>query len=113
MKYTFEIIGVAPILTFFNYQQKLEQNENRSKAYLGSYECSLDGFIESVNTVTRKPDWDWDDVIKSMVNFWLKNEEKVRYWQQQFKPVPTEEILMARVANIDALRFEFESLLES
>lgn len=112
MNYTFEIIGITPILTFFDYQQKLEQDKNRSKTYLGSYQCSLDGFIESVDTIPKKPDWNWDDVVGSMVAFWLKNEAKVRYWQQRFNPVPKEAIIVAKVANIDALRLELESLLD-
>ncbi|MGB5595429.1 MAG: hypothetical protein WBM62_15515 [Crocosphaera sp.] len=111
MNYYFDIIGTTSILTFFNYQQRLEQNKNRGKAYLGSYQCSLDGFIESVQNIPKKPDWYWDDVVSSIVNFWLKNEEKVRYWQDNFNSVDTETVIVARVANIQALRLEFESLL--
>ena len=113
MNYSFEIIGTTPLLTFFNYQQKLEQNTNRSKAYLGSYYCSLDGFLESVEIIPKKPDWNWDDVVSSIVNFWLQNEEKVRYWQQNFPSVNPETVIVARVANIEALRLEFESLLDT
>ncbi|MDJ0599722.1 MAG: hypothetical protein QNJ37_12880 [Crocosphaera sp.] len=112
MNYCFDIIGTTSILTFFNYQQKLEQNRNRGKAYLGSYKCSLDGFIESVNAIPKKPDWNWDDVVGSIVSFWLKNEEQVRYWQNHFNPIDSETVIVARVGKIEALRSEFESLFE-
>ncbi|MGK7940299.1 MAG: hypothetical protein AB4062_09160 [Crocosphaera sp.] len=112
MNYCFDIIGTTSVLTFFNYQQKLEQNKNRGKAYLGSYECSLDGFIESLNTIPKKPDWDWDDVVGSMVNFWLKNEDKVRYWQGNVNSEDPETVIVARVGKIEALRSEFESIFE-
>ncbi|MGK7954295.1 MAG: hypothetical protein AB4063_03375 [Crocosphaera sp.] len=111
MNYFFDIIGTTSVLTLFNYQQQVEQKENRGTAYLGSHECSLDGFIESINTIPKKTDWDWDDVVGSIVNFWLKNEEQVRYWQSNFDPVDLDTVIVARVGEVEALRCEFESLL--
>ncbi|EAZ88983.1 hypothetical protein [Crocosphaera chwakensis] len=112
MNYCFDIIGTTSVLTFFNYQQQLEQNQNRGKAYLGSHECSLDGFIESVENIPKKPDWNWDDVVGSIVNFWLKNEDKIRYWQNNFNPIDSDTVIVARVGKIEALRKEFESLFD-
>lgn len=112
MNYFFDIIGTTSVLTFFNYQQKLEQNKNRGKAYLGSHECSLDGFIESVDNIPKKPDWNWDDVVGSIVNFWLKNEDKVRYWQDNFTTAESDRLIIARVGKTEALRREFESLFD-
>lgn len=112
MNYYFDIIGTTSVLNFFNYQQKLEQNKNRGKAYLGSYECSLDGFIESVGTIPKKPDWNWDDVIGSIINFWLENEDKIRYWQNNFNSIDSDTVIVARVGKIEALRQEFESLFD-
>ena len=111
MNYFFDIIGTTSVLTLFNYQQQVEQKEHRGTAYLGSYECSLDGFIESVESIPKKPDWNWDDVVGSIVNFWLKNEEQVRYWQNNFEPVDLDTVIVARVGEVEALRCEFESLL--
>ncbi|ACB50147.1 conserved hypothetical protein [Crocosphaera subtropica ATCC 51142] len=112
MNYCFDIIGTTSLLTFFNYQQQLEQNQNRGKAYLGSHECSLDGFIESVENIPKKPDWNWDDVVGSIVNFWLKNEDKVRYWQNHCHTIDSDTVIVARVGKIEALRKEFESLFD-
>jgi hypothetical protein len=55
MSYCFDIIGVTPVLDFFYYQQNLEQNPKRSKAYLGSYQCTLDGFIQATEMIPKKP----------------------------------------------------------
>ncbi len=112
MNYFFDIIGTTSVLNFFNYQQQIEQKKQRGTAYLGSYQCSLDSFIESVDNIPKKPDWDWDDVVGSIVNFWLKNEDKVRYWQNNFKPTDLDTVIVARVGEIETLRCEFESLLD-
>ncbi|MCC5898801.1 MAG: hypothetical protein JJU32_12925 [Phormidium sp. BM_Day4_Bin.17] len=47
MSYTFDIINILPVLNFFDHQQKVEQTPHRSLAYLGSYDCTLDGFNEA------------------------------------------------------------------
>ena len=112
MNYFFDIIGTSSVLTFFNYQQQVEQNKNRGTTYLGSYRCNLDSFIECVDDIPKKPDWDWDDVVGSIVDFWLKNEDKVRYWQNNFNPIDLDTLIVARVGEIEALRCEFESLLD-
>lgn len=112
MSYSFEIIGVAPILTFFNYQQRMEEPTRQSQTHLGSYHCTLDGFIESTKLIPQKPDWNWDDVINTMVNFWLSHEEKVRYWQNEFKEAEKDTIIVAKVVNFDCLRHEFEALFQ-
>ncbi len=112
MSYSFNIIDITPVLTFFNYQQQMEQNPHRSKAHLGSYQCTLDAFIHSTQMIPRKPDWDWDAVINTMVDFWLKQEEDIRYWQNQLKNASKETIIVARVVNLEALRHEFEAAFE-
>jgi hypothetical protein len=112
MSYSFKIIGVSPLLAFFNYQQQMEQNPRRSKAHLGSYECTLDGFIQSTDLIPRKPDWDWDAVINAMVNFWLKQEDDINFWQQELQKSQKESIIVARVVNFEAMRQEFEDVFE-
>lgn len=37
MSYSFDIIGIAPILQFFNQQQQLATQAQLSQTYLGSY----------------------------------------------------------------------------
>jgi len=112
MTYTFDIIGITPIAQFVQFQHQFAKQTNRSKTYLGSYECSLDGLIQATKMIPYKPDWDWDQVLEEMVNFWIKSEETVQHWKQQLQQVQQESLLVARVANSDALRQEFEGLLQ-
>lgn len=112
MPYSFNIIGVSPLLTFFDYQQQMEQNPKRSKTHLGSYQCTLDGFIHSTELIPRKPDWDWDAVINTMINFWLKQGENIHYWQQQLSQCQENSVIVAQVVNFEAVRQEFEGVFK-
>jgi hypothetical protein len=111
MYYSFDIVGVTPILDFFYYQQQVEQNPHRSKAYLGSYQCTLDSFIKSTEMIPLKPDWNWDQVIESIIDFWLYQEETIQTWKQTLENSHQENLIIARVANVKWLRQEFQSLL--
>jgi hypothetical protein len=111
MSYTFDILGVTPILTFFNYQQEVESSPGRSKTYLASYECSLDAFIKSTELIPNKPDWNWDEVIETIVNFWLHNELTIKNWQSQLRSVNNDSFLVARVANFNLIRRELETII--
>ncbi|HIK44724.1 MAG TPA: hypothetical protein IGR64_07510 [Leptolyngbyaceae cyanobacterium M65_K2018_010] len=114
MSYSFDIIGIAPVLQFFNHQQRVEAHPNRSQAYLGSYCCTLDAFIDATEVVHRKPDWDWDAIVNKIVEFWLNQEADVRHWKYQFESTQGEDnLIVARVVNYDRLRHEFEGLFES
>lgn len=112
MAYTFDIIGVTPIAKFVQFQHQFSRKLNRSKTYLGSYDCSLDGLIKATKMVPHKPDWDWDQVLAEIVNFWIQSEEPIRQWKRELAVVKEESLLVARVAHADALRQEFESLFE-
>jgi hypothetical protein len=113
MNYNFEIIGITPVLTFFNYQQEVEVSPKRSKAYLASYQCTLDAFIKSTKMIPQKPEWNWDEVIVTMINFWLKQEDSIRHWQLELKNAGKENLIVARVANFDVLRTELQNLLDN
>ncbi|MBE9140322.1 hypothetical protein IQ254_24510 [Nodosilinea sp. LEGE 07088] len=112
MSYSFDIIGIAPVLQFFNHQQRLETKRDRSQAYLGSYCCTLDAFIKATEAVHRKPDWDWDAIVGTIVSFWLSQEKDVSHWRKQFAAVGDQNLLVARVVNYDCLRHEFETLFD-
>ncbi len=111
MSYSFDIVGVTPILTFFNYQQKVDNNPQRAKTYLPSYECSLDAFIKSTEIIPNKPDWNWDEVLEAMIKFWLHNENSVKQWKYQLESAKNDNLIVARVANFDILRHELEHLI--
>lgn len=113
MAYSFELLGVTPLLSFFEYQQKNEQDPQRPKTYVGSYNCTLDSFIHAMDMIPEKPKWDWDQVVEAMVQFWFCHEEKVRACESDLT-VDSEEprLVIARVVNIEALRGNFELLFD-
>ena len=111
MSYNFELLGIAPILTFFNYQQEVENDPHRSKVYLASHQCTLDAFIESTKIIPQKPQWNWDEVIETTINFWLKNEDDIKHWRCKLADTSEDILLIARVANFDVFRSELEQLL--
>ncbi|MBD1849061.1 hypothetical protein [Leptolyngbya sp. FACHB-711] len=114
MEYTFEIIGVSPVLYFFNHQ--LQSQENRidlteRAAYFGSYHCTLDAFLESVESLPMRQNWNLDRVVDTVVQFWLNNAEQVNRWKKRLAEAGSENLLVGRLADLEALRSEFESLL--
>lgn len=112
MYYTFDIIGIASTVEFFYHQEKKEKNPQRSKAYLGSDQCSLDAFIKSIERINAKPDWNWDNVFQTIVNFWLKHPDIIEYWKGELQEAGNENLIVARVANLNKLRSEFEVIFE-
>ena len=111
MQYTFEILGVSPILHFFNQQQKLQAEQDLSVEYLGNRKCTLDVFVESVENVSVNRGWKVDKVVETVINFWMKNSESIQYWNYRLKDAGQENILVARVGDIKSLRQSFELLL--
>lgn len=113
MTYTFDIIGTAPVLQFFNHQQRHELTHQRSHAYVGSYQCTLDAFIQATELVYRKPAWDWDAVVQTMVNFWLTQGDQINHWKTTLQGTEPQTLIVGRVTNFDMLRNEFETLFET
>ncbi|MCL6436561.1 MAG: hypothetical protein K6T90_20610 [Leptolyngbyaceae cyanobacterium HOT.MB2.61] len=112
MEFTFEILGVSPVLQFFNYQQEvLEHKPPTGVAYLGSYKCTLDALIETVETVTPSREWELDRVVEAVISFWMNNMEAVRHWQQRLENADGQNILVSRLADLKSLQLEFERLL--
>ncbi|MDX2213055.1 MAG: hypothetical protein SFY66_07175 [Oculatellaceae cyanobacterium bins.114] len=111
MKYTFDLVGVSPVLSFFNYEQDQQQQRLNSGAqYLGAYQCTLDAFIQSVETVPVRRGWQLDEVVDSVINFWLNNADQVCHWRRRLEDAGSENLLVARLADLNALKTEFESL---
>lgn len=112
MKYTFELLGLSPVLDFFNHQQTLvEKRPSGGVEYLGSYQCTLDAFLESVETVPPKLGWNMDEVVDTVIQFWMNHSDCVQYWKERLKDAGKENLLVARVADIQSLQAEFEFLL--
>jgi hypothetical protein len=112
MSYTFEIVGVSPVWNFFTHQQRVEGDPKRSRAYLGSYHCTLDSFIAATDYIPQKPDWDWDAVVKQMVAFWVQHGDRIDHWRTQLHQAEDDSLIVARVANFQTLRQELESLFD-
>lgn len=114
MKYTFEMLGVSPILSFFNQQQKRSEERNiNGVEYLGNHKCTLDSFVKSVEQVSPDRGWNLDEVVDTVITFWMNNAETVQYWKERLQDAGKENILIARVADIRSLQATFESLLGS
>jgi hypothetical protein len=112
MDYTFDLLGVSPILDFFNHQQALlQRGAPTGSAYVGAYECKLDTFLRSIEEISSYQPWNIDDVVDTVIHYWLSNEENVRHWQERLLDAGKENLLVARVADFQALKAEFESLI--
>ncbi|MCM0592550.1 MAG: hypothetical protein HEQ35_27145 [Gloeotrichia echinulata IR180] len=112
MKYTFDLVGVSPVLHFFNHQQQSwEKPQQQGVEYLGTQTCTLDAFIESVETVPAQWGWNLDQVVDTVIQFWLNNSDSIRYWKHRLNDAGKDNLLVARVADFNALQAEFESLL--
>lgn len=112
MSYTFDILGVSPILHFFNQQQDRKQKQRTGVEYVASYKCSLDALIQSVENIPPHPSWDLDKVVETVINFWMNNAESIQYWQSRLKDAGRENLLVGRVADVNSLRSEFELLFD-
>ena len=112
MSYSFDISGVAPVWNFFRYQQQVEQSPERGCAYVGSYECTLDGFIEATTLVHQRPNWDWDRVASEIVAFWMQSTNNFSQWQQELRQAKETSLVVGRIANFNNLRTELEELLD-
>ncbi|NEO40996.1 MAG: hypothetical protein F6J90_33555 [Moorea sp. SIOASIH] len=114
MKYTFEILGVSPVLDFFNHQQKLIQRKvPPGLKYLGTYQCTLDALIESAETIPSQADWSLDQAVDSVIQFWMNHPEIISYWKQRLNDAGKDNLLVSRVSDFESLKAELESLLGS
>ncbi|MBD2455887.1 hypothetical protein H6G80_17600 [Nostoc sp. FACHB-87] len=113
MKYTFDIVGVSPVLQFFNHQQQsMEKPQYAGVEYLGTHICTLDAFIATVEPVPAKWGWDVDQVVDTVVKFWVNHSESIQYWKARLSDAGQNNLVVARLADIRALQAEFETLLD-
>lgn len=109
MNYSFEILGVSPILYFFNHQVTQTQT---GVEYLGTHKCTLDAFIESVEHVPANHGWDLEELVDAIIDFWINNPERIGHWRSRLTDAGNENLLVARVGSLQSLRNELESLLK-
>lgn len=113
MHYSFNIIGVSPLLSFFNHQLDAQQSHDYSGAeYIGAYRCTLDAFLGSIDTLPQKRGWDLDKAVDTVISFWLNHGTQVKRWQERLDDAGAESVVVGRLATMHSLRSELESLLE-
>ncbi len=113
MKYAFNIVGVSPVLHFFNHQQKsLVGGQPQGIEYLGAPDCTLDAFLKTVESVPTKESWEMDEVVKTVIDFWMNNSESIRYWKSRLLDAGRDNLIVTRVAEIQALQAEFDMLFQ-
>jgi hypothetical protein len=111
MKYSFDIVGVSPVLHFFNQQQKCSiQTQSQGVEYLGAPICTLDAFIETVESVPASYSWEIDEVVKTVIDFWMHNSESIGYWKSRLLDAGKDNLIVTRIASIHALQAEFDML---
>ncbi|WP_071517631.1 hypothetical protein [Geitlerinema sp. PCC 9228] len=111
MKYIFEMIGISSVLHFFNEQQSLRKNKKTGIEYIGSYECSLDAFLRTIDNISQGKDWDMNLVRQATINYWMQNPEQVSFWKARLDDAGAENLLVAKVGDLPSLRAELENLL--
>lgn len=113
MKYAFDLVGVSPVLDFFAHQQQiLQKSRNLALEYIGSHICTLDAFIQLIEPIPLKWGWEKDEVIKSAIDFWMNRSESILYWKSRLRDAGSDNVLVARIADVKALQVEFDSLLK-
>ncbi len=112
MQYSFGILGISPVLEFFTHQQDVVQPQSPTGVeYIGAYKCTLDAVIKSVEPVPPKRGWDLEEVVETVINFWVNNPDSIWYWRERLEDAGNANILVARIGNTKGLKAEFESLL--
>jgi hypothetical protein len=112
MSYTFDIVGISPVLHFFEHQQAtINKSSIEGVEYFGTQIFTLDAVIACIEPVPVKWGWNQDEVVKTAIEFWLKNSESIGYWKLRLDDAGRDNLLVARIADIRALQAEFELLL--
>ncbi|QIZ69762.1 hypothetical protein [Oxynema aestuarii] len=113
MTYTFDILGISPVISFFNQQQVIADRPSPSGVeYLATNKCTLDAFLESVETVSTQAEWNLDRVVETVIEFWMNNPDSIWYWKERLEDAGDRNLLVGRVAEMDSLRHTFESLFQ-
>ncbi|MGI0492096.1 hypothetical protein ACN4EG_09805 [Alkalinema pantanalense CENA528] len=111
MKYLFDIVGVAPILYFFEQQQERSSQIHPVQVeYVLSNRCTLDAVLTSIEQIPRNHDWILDEVVDSVVQFWMNNLEVIQHWKTRLEDGGKEQVLISRVGDLSSLRNELNFL---
>jgi hypothetical protein len=111
MTYTFEIVGVAPVVQFFQHQQD-RSRPTPGVSYFGSYCCTLDAVLQAMEQSAPGRGWHLDAAVASVLDFWLQNADRIQYWKQRLEDAGAQNLLVSRLADVKSLQAVFEQLLE-
>lgn len=112
MTYVFDLIGISPMLDFFHHEQaQQEKSADRYPAYLGVADCALDLFLSSADEVIAQRQWNRDQAVDAMVQYWVNNRERVKHWGDRLRDAGKHHVVIGRVADVEALQLELESIL--
>ncbi len=109
MTYSFQLLGVSPVIQLFQSQQQVIQSRPDLE-YVGVHQCTLDAFVGSVETVALTKGWEATPVVNSVIEFWVNNPQKIQYWANRLQAAGQENLLMARVGKLEALKSRFDHL---
>jgi len=109
MNFTFEILCITPVIVFWNYLDKLQQQHEASD-YLATQECSLDAFLHSLPALSKQRGWDDAQVCQSVIQFWLHNPETVSLWKHRLQDAGKDNLLVSRLSNWQYFRRELQML---
>lgn len=113
MNYAFGIVGISPVLNFFQHQLNNQENSQAiGVEYIGSPICTLDALLNSLESIPSKSGWNNDEVINTVIEFWMNNSDSIRYWKLRLDDAGKDNLLVARLADIQTLKHEFELLLD-
>jgi hypothetical protein len=113
MSYSFEILGVLPVLHFFQHQQKtIHPTEGLRAEYVGGYRCTLDHFLHLLDDIPARRNWDLEFLAQTVVQYWMDRAPVISYWKDRLDDAGDDCLLVARVADLSTLRAELETLLE-
>ena len=51
-------------------------------------------------------------MLTYLIQFWLNNSDSITYWKSRLQDAGRDNLLVARLADIQSLRHDFESLLK-
>ncbi|AFY60275.1 hypothetical protein [Synechococcus sp. PCC 6312] len=109
MTYSFQLLGISPVIQLFQSQQQAIQSRPDLE-YVGVHHCTLDAFVDSVETVALSKGWEAMPVVSTVIEFWVNNPQKIHYWAQRLQSAGHENLLMARIGKLEALKSRFDHL---
>ncbi|WP_017328341.1 hypothetical protein [Synechococcus sp. PCC 7336] len=111
MSYSFELLGVTPILEFFNHQQRLLAQPSQTRLeYIGARRCSLDRFLQQLQDLPPDRNWDPEALAQVAIDYWIGRAPTIQFWTQRLADAGSSCLVVARIGDFNSLRHEFEHL---